>query len=339
MIPQPQQSVDRSSCSGRLHGTMSAYTSYGCRCPDAREVARLYRKRLREGRQPSAWVDSTGTNRRIRALQAIGWPAQELSRLLGHRKPSRSMVSSRMCRTQCRRDFAQRVACLYEELRHIPGPSLTAAIRAQRSGYAPPPAWGRGTIDDPQAQPQHVDAMQLLLVDSTGSRRRIRALQAIGWPKTELARQLGWQDGRVLDTVLAANRMHCKQAAAIRRLYDELSMTLGPSDDARRWAQAVGYPPPLAWDDTALDDPAGRPDFGRPHRRRRTHLDLIAVEEACAGMDSSRQLTVAERIHAIRQLTDQKLSAPVIAQRIGCTPRTVQRHRQRLRNNYEKESA
>jgi len=58
------------------------------------------------------------------------------------------------------------------------------------------------------------------------------------------------------------------------------------------------------------------------------NTDEMAIARLIAGQPV--RATPAERNQAIAYLTRRKLSARAIAERIGCTPRTVERHRQRL---------
>lgn len=71
---------------------------------------------------------------------------------------------------------------------------------------------------------------------------------------------------------------------------------------------------------------------GRASNRRgpRYGVDPVAVDRAVDG-DQSLRLTVAERHEAIARLTRQGWSAARIAVHLGCTPRTVCRHRHRAR--------
>lgn len=136
-------------CTARHHGTHTAYR-HGCRCPHAREQDRIYRKRLRENRQPPALVDATGTARRLQALNRIGWRFTDLAARLGCTYQNvalwAAMTSPRVDRTT-----ATRVANLYRELAGTPGPSALAAQRAAAKGWHSPIAWDN--IDDPNEQP------------------------------------------------------------------------------------------------------------------------------------------------------------------------------------------
>lgn len=137
-------------------------------------------------------------------------------------------------------------------------------------------------------------------VSGVGTRRRIRALLAIGWSHREMRAR-----SRVLTAVtlnqkgdMVTRSMHERVAA----LYNELSMTPGPSDRTRARAAALGYASPLAWDDDAIDDPKARPagvrGSGRPHRHE---VDEVAVLRAMRG-DRTINLTKAERAEVSRRL-------------------------------------
>lgn len=144
--------IDRSPCPAqhlKTHGTYSAYR-YGCRCEDAREDARLYHKRRREGRAQPLRVDSTGTRRRIQALVAIGWNLEVLAQKLG---TARGAVGDYMCIKPVNASTARRVAAVYNQLSMTPGPSRRAQVRARNKGWVPPFGWDDAEIDDPNAQP------------------------------------------------------------------------------------------------------------------------------------------------------------------------------------------
>jgi DNA-binding MarR family transcriptional regulator len=59
-------------------------------------------------------------------------------------------------------------------------------------------------------------------------------------------------------------------------------------------------------------------------------VDDVAIARAVAGM-APDGLTLAEQLAAVRILTERGASARQIAERLQVTPRTVTRHRSRLR--------
>jgi hypothetical protein len=109
-----------------------------------------------------------------------------------------------------------------------------------------------------------------LHVPAHGTTRRIQALHALGWTGADLGARLGVTLHRVSQlAVQKSDTVHPDTRAAVRRLYDELSMTVPTHHPAwllarnRRTAAAKGWAVPLLWDDHALDDPNGRPSRGQ----------------------------------------------------------------------------
>jgi hypothetical protein len=100
-------------------------------------------------------------------------------------------------------------------------------------------------------------------VASLGARRRLQALQALGWSRQRVAEAAGWPTTGALNYLMRNETItratHDRLAAA----YDALSMRTPPDEmaarRARTWARRRGYAPPLAWDDID-NDPA--PNLG-----------------------------------------------------------------------------
>ncbi|MFE7744472.1 hypothetical protein [Nocardia sp. NPDC057455] len=94
-----------------------------------------------------------------------------------------------------------------------------------------------------------------------GARRRVRALNAIGWPTNDLAHRLGQRDRCVLNLAIGKPTMTYGLWARIQDLYNELSGTPGPSSRSILVAKRSGHVPPLAWDGIDIDDPRAQPDW------------------------------------------------------------------------------
>lgn len=98
-------------------------------------------------------------------------------------------------------------------------------------------------------------------VPSVGTRRRLQALVAIGYSRSELCRRLGVQVSNghrlFLDSHLVVN---ASTARAVAGLFDELQMKPGSCTRAVNDARRKGWPPPMAWDEDRIDDPAATPD-------------------------------------------------------------------------------
>ncbi|TQE33118.1 hypothetical protein [Streptomyces ipomoeae] len=104
------------------------------------------------------------------------------------------------------------------------------------------------------------------VIDATGTRRRLQALVASGWPQTRLARRLGWTDTNFA-VLIRADHIIVRTALAVRALYDVLwnqdPRAHGVNNQAYSRAVNSGaahaWPPPLAWDDELIDLPGAKP--------------------------------------------------------------------------------
>lgn len=132
--------TDRTGCSAPHHGTVHAY-KHGCRCDDARRAFRGYKKRLQRGTQPSCYVPTQPSQRRIQALQAIGYARKHLAAELGYDCPSHASLQPVFWRPSIRSELADQITALYDRLSGTPGPSEIAQRRARRAGYRPPLDW------------------------------------------------------------------------------------------------------------------------------------------------------------------------------------------------------
>lgn len=212
---QPCKSSQRASqCAAARHGTSTAYRE-GCRCASARAVmaraqrARIKRRYLLRG---SLHVDATGTQRRLHALMANGWPRRALAAQLGRR----SGCLFELLHDVVHIDTAEQVRALYEHLADTPGPSNSSRKRAQAKGWLSPLWWDDDTIDDPAYTPgvvlphvQHTVVDDVLidrvLVGQEDPSRLNRAerqaayqrLERDGFTRSQIARALHMSGGRV----------------------------------------------------------------------------------------------------------------------------------------------
>lgn len=92
------------------------------------------------------------------------------------------------------------------------------------------------------------------LMPAQGARRRIEALNAIGWPNAEIANKAGWSSHATVWRMRTADTVRVATAQRLYKVYDELHMTPGPSELVRRKSTAAGFAPPLAWNNID-DDP------------------------------------------------------------------------------------
>lgn len=107
------------------------------------------------------------------------------------------------------------------------------------------------------------------MVDIRGIRRRVEALQAIGWSRAEQSRLLG-KERTYIRKAIARPVVQPATAVAIADLYDRLHMTIPVDEEVRskgqnrhheltrRRAARLGFAPPLAWDCIDTDpEPSG----------------------------------------------------------------------------------
>lgn len=143
------------------------------------------------------------------------------------------------------------------------------------------------------------------LVPVIGTRRRIEALEAIGWSRAHVSRELG-HSREWVGHVLRKDTIRQDTAAVIADIYERLSMVL-PMDAptrckgqtrfhevARSRARANGFAPPMAWDDD-IDNPDAVPNFGG----RDVEVDPIVVERLAAGHRTKS--TQAEKFAAMEK--------------------------------------
>ena len=96
-------------------------------------------------------------------------------------------------------------------------------------------------------------------VPRVGAVRRIQALQVLGWRHPDLHHLSGVRTHLILSQ--PGGWITWRNHARVAALYEQLSMTIGPSGHTARRARARGWAPPLAWDDDDLDDPHAHPHF------------------------------------------------------------------------------
>ncbi len=250
------------------HGTYSRYIKHGCRCDDCRNAARAYRRRLGYDHSNGIRrrIDSTQVRGHIERLTARGWTQEQIAAAAGVNQTTVSGIMSRPG-SQVRRSTA------------------AAIFDVRLDQLAPVP---RG------------------LVDATGTRRRLQALMALGYPIPEVARRVGAGESSLQQTVEGRwARIKSVTATKVARVYRHLSTVPAPpsrfAEQARNEAMANGWYGPMAWDD--IDDPECVPDPSAPAAPMSVHPADVA-ELAAQGLDD----------HAI-------------GRRLGVSPRTVLRAR------------
>jgi hypothetical protein len=143
-------------CTANTHGTANAWRKHGCTCPEARAayLRQHKRTRVRTVLEGPLRVDKTGTVRRIRALQAVGWPLRTLAAKAGHSSVGALSFLSRKDARTVHVDTARQWRAIYDELCTEDGPGDVRTARwARERGWAAPEAWLGLDMDDPATRP------------------------------------------------------------------------------------------------------------------------------------------------------------------------------------------
>lgn len=208
------------------HGTPAGHHA-GCRnscCVEARNTyERNRRKRVEVGHVYS--VPAVGSQRRIRALMALGWPGNIIAERAGIKR-GQSGISALLQAHTVRVATAARIARAYDDLSMRLGPSPVTRARAQRNGWLPPLAWDDERIDDPVHSPtesvhftnefnrREIDEVVVLRVlagehlPTTRAEREeiLRRWLANGGSQRTICNRMGWKQGRYAQAAVEPTR-------------------------------------------------------------------------------------------------------------------------------------
>ncbi|MEI4273910.1 hypothetical protein TEK04_19490 [Klenkia sp. LSe6-5] len=284
------------------HGTRLAYALDRCRClpcsaaNSAYEGARARAKAY--GRPTTTWVDAGPARVHVEQLQAAGLGWKRVAAVAG-----------------------------------VHGSAVSRLIygRKRENGkQEPPPRRIKGDVARALLAVPIPAPDQLLggaKVDGTGTRRRLQALVAIGYPLSRLAGRLGMEPGN-FSRVIAADVVVASTHRAVAALYDELwdqPQHAGcGATRARRRAEHEGWPPPAAWDDDTIDDPAAGPHLDDDDQDVVDELVLDRIAEG--AWTPVRGATAHAAVHL---LAERGISAAETADRLSLDERQVQRLRAR----------
>lgn len=156
-------------------------------------------------------------------------------------------------------------------------------------------------------------------VDPTGFRRRVRALQAVGWPLDQLAAELGTSKHALSQSLNVTSKVSLSRHMRMLDVYRRLADRPGPSERVRGLAVRHGWPAPIAWDDDTMDDPHTEPYAGLHD----DSVDPVLRDRVVAGdqaaLEAGRRLPRPERLQLIDawQATGRSLAA---LERAGWNP-------------------
>lgn len=227
------------------HGTRQAYVLDRCKCRpclDANRAAENARSRAKlYGRYDSGRVDAGPAREHLRMLMNHGMGMKTVAKRAG-----------------------------------VSNATLGKILYGDRSRNMPPRARCERRVAEAvlAIQPSVDTLADGASIDSTGTRRRVQALVAIGWSQSRIAGMAGWQSGNFW-RLMNQDRCTVATARVVRNIYDQCWNAPQTGADrhsktaatrARRFAAERGWLPPLAWDDDLIDDPGHTPVLGRDGR-------------------------------------------------------------------------
>lgn len=199
------------------HGTYAGYIA-GCREECCRGAARRYQRQRYFDRAvlglPPRFVNKVGSKRRVNALQALGWSAEDLSVRMGFSRAYLNVAINREGRDYILRATARRIADIYDELSMTFPPETPCTSRqraaAKKKGWLPPLAWDDDRIDDPNYRPNLTETdhdIDPVVIERILAGDRIpatvsekfevtRQWLAMGRSLGQLERQTGWNSAR-----------------------------------------------------------------------------------------------------------------------------------------------
>lgn len=273
--------------------TSTCRTTHRCQCFPCRVAAanrQSEERRLKAtGRWDRAFCSPWHAATHIHVLMRFGYSHEAIARAAGvSARTVHRIVMGRLTRTY---------------------PRISAAILAVKP-----------TIDDLEPSAR---------ISAQGSRRRVEALACLGWSIAALAEQLGATRSALAQRVAGTSTTvaaHRELAA----LYDRLWATpptaatvaeAGYIARTKRHARALGWVPPMGWDDIDTDPEPPACDDG-------DGIDVIAVELAVEG--ARIELSRAERHLAVAQLHAAGHGDQVIADMLCVSDKTIGRDREHL---------
>jgi hypothetical protein len=223
------------------HNKLTCYTDYGCRLPECverrRQWQRELRRKKREGQPPL--IDAGPVRAHLYRLQAAGVTTYRVALIAG--------IDDWTVRAFMPSSTGHRAR------KHTTSPEIAAKILA---------------VTPEQAITGYTDG--------TGTRRRIQALAANGWPVRRLAEHLGLHGTYMGDLVNGRQQdrpVFAATAEKVARAYDQLKdqrptrRGIEPrvAKRIRGIAAARHWPPTKYWDKFpgAIDDPHFTPEHGK----------------------------------------------------------------------------
>lgn len=267
------------------HGTLSRRKAHACKCELCRKVDRDYmatRHRLLAYGRWQPYVDAEPVRAHVRMLMSYGIGWQRICKLSGVSNGGMSRL-------------------LYGSYGRGYGPNKRVRVLTADKIFAV------------KASFEHLAPSAR--VDGTGTRRRLQALVAIGWPQLRLAQRLGIDKALLFQQINGVD-VEAATARAVRTLYNEM-WNADPAShgvqaryiaQAQRIAAGKGWPPPAAWDDDWIDSPAATADLGESPERYvaiAEDANWLIAEHNYSREQAAHRLSITVR-HLDRALADAR---------------------------------
>lgn len=163
-----------------------------------RTLARVLAVRIDSDNRRDAYVDATGSRRRLQALAVNGWSTRSLAAQLGHKHATTVQDISSGKTPTIRLRSMDAIRDLYERLWDQPGPSQRTAAIAKAKGWLPALAWDDDLIDRPEHEAEDVRRRG---VSGGGSGITIEDIEEAREQGYQSAREIGWRLGVSRDAV------------------------------------------------------------------------------------------------------------------------------------------
>jgi DNA-directed RNA polymerase specialized sigma24 family protein len=181
-----------------------------------------------------------------------------------------------------------------------------------------------------------IPAQDQASVPAVGVRRRIYALNAIGYSARDIATELGVPQSAVW-RYTQKHRVYGQTWSRIADLYERWSGTSGTSSQARTIARKRGYAPPLAWHGIDIDHPDHEPeqatDEGEP-----SSVDDVLLERILRGQHDG-PIGKMERRAVLDYAVENSWSGAQVATILNLKKTTGDRALVRRRAKLRKEAA
>lgn len=234
------------------HGTLSRHKYHGCKCDPCVDNYRAYQRTRHRKKGYGTWqpyVDAEPVRQHILHLREQGFSVERIAELAGL--------------------YPANIAGFLYDF----GPN-----RPRKKGATPENARKILAVTAETAIPA--------IADATGTRRRLQALAALGWPMRSLGPRIGVHPATV-SRLAGQGRVYARTAQAVEECYRQLAdqrpeehgVPAGVARKTRNHAAAQGWPDPTWWEDYGhIDDPAFDPTTAETTTAN-SRRDPLAAEE------------------------------------------------------------